>query len=149
MGLKRSGQHFLRPTLLAAYVGVIGMSPGRVVLAVVASPADHRLIDACLSSDDITVVAAFSVKEALEKQAEAQAAVVLCDTDVASAWLEAVRLFSGVVPPPRVILVSRLADSQMWVLAVGAGAYDVLAKPFQATELRWVVRGALGRAADA
>ncbi len=49
---------------------------------------------------------------------------------------------AGVV---RFIVVSRLADARMWVDVLDAGAYDLLVKPFQAEEIRAVVRQALPR----
>jgi FixJ family two-component response regulator len=37
--------------------------------------------------------------------------------------------------PPLLIVTSRLADARLWAEALNLGAYDVLAKPFDATEV--------------
>jgi DNA-binding response OmpR family regulator len=39
------------------------------------------------------------------------------------------------VDSPLLIVVSRLADEHLWAEALNLGAYDVLAKPFDAMEL--------------
>ncbi len=40
---------------------------------------------------------------------------------------------------PLLIVTSRLADDSLWAEALNLGAYDVLAKPFDATEVARVV----------
>jgi CheY-like chemotaxis protein len=37
--------------------------------------------------------------------------------------------------PPMLIVTSRLADDYLWAEALNLGAYDVLAKPFDASEV--------------
>ena len=37
--------------------------------------------------------------------------------------------------PPVLIVTSRLADEYLWAEALNLGAYDVLAKPFDASEV--------------
>jgi DNA-binding response OmpR family regulator len=44
--------------------------------------------------------------------------------------------------PPFLIVTSRLADEQLWAEALNVGAYDVLAKPFDATEVMRTVSSA-------
>jgi FixJ family two-component response regulator len=41
--------------------------------------------------------------------------------------------------PPLLIVTSRLADAHLWAEALNLGAYDVLAKPFDATEVIRIV----------
>jgi FixJ family two-component response regulator len=52
-----------------------------------------------------------------------------------------------IVPP--LIVTSRLADSTLWVEALNLGAYDVLAKPFERSELVRTVLGAVALAPKA
>jgi len=44
--------------------------------------------------------------------------------------------------PPLLIVASRLADEYLWAEALNPGAYDVLAKPFDAEEVIRVLRSA-------
>jgi len=46
--------------------------------------------------------------------------------------LEQLRLLPD---PPFVVVTSRLADERLWAEALNRGAYDVLAKPFDGTEV--------------
>jgi FixJ family two-component response regulator len=41
--------------------------------------------------------------------------------------------------PPLLIVTSRLADARLWAEALNLGAYDVLAKPFDATQVIRIV----------
>ena len=41
--------------------------------------------------------------------------------------------------PPKLIVASRLADERLWAEVLNLGAYDLLAKPFAADEVRRVV----------
>jgi DNA-binding response OmpR family regulator len=43
------------------------------------------------------------------------------------------------VNPPDLIVASRLADEYLWAEVLNLGGYDVLAKPFNAEEVRRVV----------
>jgi len=44
--------------------------------------------------------------------------------------------------PPFLVVTSRLADDRLWAEALNLGAYDVLAKPFDKTEVNRIVRSA-------
>ena len=51
--------------------------------------------------------------------------------------LEHISLFPD---PPLLIVTSGLADARLWAEALNLGTYDVLAKPFDATEVIRIVR---------
>lgn len=62
--------------------------------------------------------------------------IVLCDRDrTAEAWKDLLRSFASLPDPPLLIVASRMADEHLWAEALNLGAYDVLAKPFDATEV--------------
>ena len=62
--------------------------------------------------------------------------VVLCDSDLGgTAWKEVLEHTSHLPDPPPVIVTSRIADEYLWAEALNLGAYDVLAKPFDAAEV--------------
>jgi DNA-binding NtrC family response regulator len=62
--------------------------------------------------------------------------IALCECDVLPGnWREMLEHISLLPDPPLVIVTSRLADERLWAEALNLGAYDVLAKPFDATEV--------------
>jgi DNA-binding NtrC family response regulator len=67
--------------------------------------------------------------------------VVVCERDLeGGTWIDLLRQAQTVAEPPTVIVTSRLADDRLWAEALNLGAYDVLAKPFDRTELLRSVR---------
>ena len=66
--------------------------------------------------------------------------VVLCDSDTQPlAWRDLLDQVHRLPDPPYVIVTSRLADDRFWSEALNLGAYDVLAKPFEESEVSRVV----------
>ena len=57
---------------------------------------------------------------------------MLCDRDEhPEAWREILRATKELAAPPCVIVTSRLADDRQWAELLNAGAFDLLAKPFE------------------
>lgn len=66
--------------------------------------------------------------------------LVLCECDLKpGTWRELLDLLSRLPDPPFLIVTSRAADERLWAEALNLGAYDVLAKPFDHTEVMRVV----------
>lgn len=66
--------------------------------------------------------------------------VVLCECDLKpDTWRELLERLLLLPEPPFLIVTSRLADERLWAEALNLGAYDVLAKPFEPTEVMRVV----------
>ena len=67
-------------------------------------------------------------------------ALVLCECDLKpGTWRELLDLLARLPDPPFLIVTSRAADERLWAEALNLGAYDVLAKPFDRTEVMRVV----------
>lgn len=63
-------------------------------------------------------------------------AIVICDRDwIADDWKSLLDRFAALPRPPLLIVASRLADDYLWAEALNLGAYDVIAKPFEASEV--------------
>jgi len=43
---------------------------------------------------------------------------------------------------PLLVVTSRLADEELWAEVLNLGGHDVLAKPFRAAEVQWVLENA-------
>jgi DNA-binding response OmpR family regulator len=66
--------------------------------------------------------------------------IVLCDTDLTSStWQEMLESTWLLADPPLLIVTSRVADDYLWAEALNLGAWDVLAKPFEAEEVNRVI----------
>jgi DNA-binding response OmpR family regulator len=62
--------------------------------------------------------------------------IVLCECEMLpGTWREMLKHISLLPDPPLLIVTSRLADEHLWSEALNLGAYDVLTKPFDATEV--------------
>ena len=63
-------------------------------------------------------------------------AVVLCERDLLlGTWIDVLEHINALPIPPSLIVTSRLADEQLWAEALNLGAWDVLAKPFDRSEV--------------
>jgi len=111
----------------------------KVVLSV--SP-DH---EDCASLQNIfeshwAVIGSATVASALSVLRQIPIPVVLCDCEVSSGtWGEMLDDLSRFPDPPLLIVTSRLADERLWAEALNLGAWDVLAKPFDAGEVNRIV----------
>ena len=77
------------------------------------------------------------VEAALPALRSSRVPVVLCDSQLD--WRQLLDLLRGLPEPPFLIVTSRLADDRLWSEALNLGAYDVLAKPFHASEVTRVL----------
>ena len=69
--------------------------------------------------------------------------VVVCEQDLPpGSWKDVIEQVTILPNPPSLIVTSRLADERLWAEALNLGAYDVLAKPFDRTEVMRVVSAA-------
>ena len=70
--------------------------------------------------------------------------IVLCDSQPATGtWQQLLAALSKLPDPPLLIVTSRVADERLWAEALNLGAHDVLAKPYENTEVLWVLNAAL------
>lgn len=62
--------------------------------------------------------------------------LVLCDCELQpGSWKDVLEQFVGLPHPPSLIVTSRFADDRLWAEALSLGAWDVLAKPLNRSEL--------------
>jgi len=117
----------------------------QVVTVLATSPQheDHVLLSDIFSRSNWKLHHAQTREQALEFLRTHRVGVVIteCDLEDQRCWREFLEDVAGLPlqPPPRFIVASRLADDQLWSEALNLGAYNVLAKPFDAQEVFWVV----------
>lgn len=74
-----------------------------------------------------------NIEECLSTVGKARIPIVLCDSS--GNWRRLLEEFRELPEPPYLIVTSRLADDRLWSEALNLGAYDVLAKPFDRSEV--------------
>lgn len=126
-----------------------GLGRNERVLAVEPDTRQYRLMEESLDSDGVRVLPASSVLEALLQLVVSSTPVILYDMDGPEPWREALEQFRRLRRDSRVIFLSRLADTRLWIDVLEAGGYDLLMKPFRPQEIRCIVRNALSRRAAA
>jgi len=80
------------------------------------------------ASDDMPSAAATLESEAIP--------IVLCEREsVAGTWKEVLESVGAFAVPPMLIVASRMADEYLWAEALNLGAWDVISKPYHASEV--------------
>jgi DNA-binding NtrC family response regulator len=122
-----------------------------VVLSISPTEEDHTALNRILSRPESTastesrwtIYPAVALKSALPLLRENPIAIVLSERDLApGTWKDVLAETMNLSDPPLLIVASRLADEYLWAEALNLGAYDVLAKPFDAEEVIRVFRSA-------
>jgi DNA-binding NtrC family response regulator len=69
--------------------------------------------------------------------------IVLCDGDgLPDAWKEILRTTRKMAAPPCVIVTSRMAGDRRWAEVLQEGAFDLLCKPFDESDVMRIVHSA-------
>lgn len=108
------------------------------VLAVSPIEDDHNFLNRILPPPRWDVYRASSIPEAMSRvKGHWPVPLILCEQNLANeTWKELLDNVIRMPQPPLLIVMSRLADEQLWAEALSLGAYDVLAKPFDEGEIR-------------
>ena len=80
-----------------------------------------------------------TIASALRILRETEIPIILCEQDVYGTWREMLERISLMDHPPYLVVTARLADEYLWAEALNVGAYDVLSKPFNRTEVIRIV----------
>lgn len=114
------------------------------VLSVSPSSVDHDLLCSMLQqrSADVEpncgwmVYPVASITAAAEALAEQEIPIVISEAHLSpGTWQTLLDTLSFLPDPPLLIVASRVADEHLWAEALNLGAWDVLAKPFDAQEV--------------
>jgi CheY-like chemotaxis protein len=111
----------------------------KIVLSVSPNNEDRASLERIFKSC-WTVVASSNIASILSALRETPIPIVIYDCDVSlGSWGEMLERISLLPDPPLFIVTSRLADDRLWAEALNLGAWDVLAKPFEADEVIRIV----------
>ena len=104
---------------------------------------DRRFLDKIFIDRRWTLFSKESVEDARLLLRENPTPVVLSDRDApGGGWKKLLSALQQLERPPLLIVTSRLADDHLWAEVLNLGGHDVLATPFRAQELVWVLENA-------
>lgn len=115
---------------------------GRGVRAVCVSHSeeDHVLLRQVFNHSKWLMRAARSRREAVRCLSEWPANVVLCDERLPDGtWRDLLEDTARLPDSPPLVVTARSADDSLWGEVLNLGAYDLLIKPFDASEIVHVV----------
>lgn len=113
------------------------------VLSVSPLENDHATLQAIIRHSRWKLFKADSHPEAVSILMQDQISVVVCEYHLKSGkWTDLLDHLNDFQHPPALIVTSRLADERLWAEALNLGAWDVLAKPFDRTEVLRSVKAA-------
>lgn len=116
--------------------------------ALVIGPAqqDHDFLHALFNEEGWPLHSASSIASASAVLRNTLVSVVITATDLpVGTWRDVVEIM-GILPNRPIVIVTSLhADDRLWAEALNLGAYDVLATPFNRTEVMRVLNSAWNR----
>jgi DNA-binding NtrC family response regulator len=106
------------------------------VLSVSPLEEDHSSLKAIVGHSSWRLFEAHNVRDSLVLLQEHDIAVVLCERELLpGTYIDLLEHIIAKPNAPSVIVASRVADERLWAEALNLGAWDVLAKPFDRTEV--------------
>ena len=106
------------------------------VLSVSPLDADHLSLEAIIGDSSVTLLKARDLVSARLLLQQHDVAAVVCERDLLpGTWMDMLEDIKALPNPPSLIVASRLADERLWAEALNLGAWDVLATPFNPTEV--------------
>jgi DNA-binding NtrC family response regulator len=113
------------------------------VLSVSPTEEVHFSLQGIFNHSKWKLAKAHSLAPALDFLRAQKTPVVLCETDLRpGTWRDLLEEITHAPNAPAVIVSSRLADDRLWAEALNLGAWDVLARPFVASEVFHAVSAA-------
>ena len=109
----------------------------RISILVVSPQAeDHRSIRAILRRSNWTLHTASSIAEALGFLETNEVPVIVCERELPDgSWKDLLEAVADRERPPRVVVMSALAEERFWSEVLNLGGYDLVLKPLNSSEL--------------
>jgi DNA-binding NtrC family response regulator len=101
---------------------------------------DHAFLESLFATCSWHFDSVSTVRDGIRYLRHHSPGLLICDERLEDGdWKAVLDVVMKVACPPRMIVTSRLADEHLWVEVLNLGGYDLLAKPFDATEVVRVV----------
>ena len=116
------------------------------ILFISGRPEDARRLIEMLHALPLHVEHVDSVREAAIHLGQADYDVILTEATLPDGgWMDVLHLVRECSREPEVIVTDPQADARFWAEALNLGAYDLLAQPFYAPEVRRILYNACTR----
>lgn len=104
---------------------------------------DHVSLQALVNQSTCEMFKARNLMAAFSLLQQRDIPVVLCEQELTpGTWIDLLENITRLPNPPFLIVTSRLADERLWAKALNLGAWDVLAKPFDSSEVKRCLKSA-------
>jgi DNA-binding response OmpR family regulator len=92
---------------------------------------------------DCRIEATGTCESAVRRLSRGDISIVVCEDDLPDGtWRDVLGWVCSCSDPPLLIVTSRLADEHLWAEVLNLGGYDVIARPFNRSETRHILRTA-------
>jgi len=107
------------------------------VLSVSPIEEDHSSLQSIIHHANSMLFKARDLVSALNLLHKQEIAVVFCERDLfpGGTWVDVLEQMNTLPTTPSLIVTSRLADDRLWSEVLNRNGWDVLAKPFDPTEV--------------
>lgn len=113
------------------------------VLSISPIEEDHSSLQAIVGHSRWMLFKAKRLPPALALMRQHEISVILCERDLMpGTWIDVLENINDLPHPPSLIVTSRLADDHLWAEALNLGAWNVLPKPFDRSEVLRSVKAA-------
>ena len=107
-----------------------------VILSVSRHQPDHQFLEASVEAYNVELARAVDLPGAFGVLGRREVSVVVFDHDsMPGTWRDMLAHLQEQPNPAALVVTSRLADERLWAEALNLGAWDVLVKPFDRTEV--------------
>jgi DNA-binding NtrC family response regulator len=100
---------------------------------------DHSALKAIIGHPTYSTWVSYNARDLVSAVAllqQHEIGVVVCEQELQpGTWIDVLKHLNTLSNPPSLIVTSKLADWYLWAKALRLGAWDVLFKPFDLTEL--------------
>ncbi len=125
---------------LAAVSASVPCGDSIAVLALGQHEEDRNALCGIFSRTNWKLYEAATLRQAVALVRQHGIRVVICETELPDGiWKTVLKGLRDLSTHPRLIVSSRLADHQLWGEVLNLGAYDLLATPFEPSEVCRVV----------
>lgn len=142
----RGERHILTGDAVTRKPPGIETSPSRAVKVLSVSPidGDHTGLSDIFQNAELsldihckwTLCPIRTLASAADALQQEEVPIIISECELLpGSWREMLEHISLLPDPPLLIVTSRLADDSLWAEALNLGAWDVMAKPFEATEV--------------
>jgi DNA-binding NtrC family response regulator len=112
----------------------------KTIVAAIASQEDQRRLQKAFGFPEWRVQVVRNLRGMSEAVRTCSCGVVITDTRLSDgSWKDVLHSLEGLWNRPQLIVADRLASEALWAEVLNLGAYDLLALPFERTEIRCVV----------